>query len=311
MAGAQAHGVQALHDGGRGQPGGVLLKDIPDCLGTCGLDDVVFVGVHGEAQRAGAAQGFAFKGGFPHTAAGFFGQLGAVILSQSFHQALDDDALSPGDVALSGIEDLHAVVPELFLIHGAVVAVAGQTVGFPADHGVKGVRRTVGHQLLEGGAVIGFAADVAVYILAQDGHAVGAGVGLTVPALALDALLGLAAAARVAVVSHQARRFGRRSFFAGHDNTSFPGSLPICRECDILTPASIKFSLSGFVLHSMLSPALHRTSAGAFICPYRKSVLCCKGRRRMERNLLVFLSLPFDDGATPSGWKQLEGVVRL
>ncbi len=31
----------------------------------------------------------------------------------------------------------------------------------------------------------------------------------------------------------------------------------------------------------------------------------------MERNLLVFLSLPFDDGATPSGWKQLEGVVRL
>ena len=139
----------------------------------------------------------------------------------------------------------------------------------------------------------------------------GAGVGLTVPALALDALLGLAAAARVAVVSHQARRFGRRSFFAGHDNTSFPGSLPICRECDILTPASIKFSLSGFVLHSMLSPALHRTSAGAFICPYRKSVLCCKGRRRMERNLLVFLSLPFDDGATPSGWKQLEGFVRL
>ena len=311
MAGAQAHGVQALHDGGRGQPGGVLLKDIPDCLGTCGLDDVVFVGVHGEAQRAGAAQGFAFKGGFPHTAAGFFGQLGAVILSQSFHQALNDDALGTGDVALGGIEDLHTVVPELFLIDGAVVAVAGQAVGFPADHGVKGVLCAVGHQLLEGGAVIGFAADVAVYILAQDGHAVGAGVGLTVPALALDALLGLAAAARVAVVSHQARRFGRRSFFAGHDNTSFPGSLPICRECDILTPASIKFSLSGFVLHSMLSPALHRTSAGAFICPYRKSVLCCKGRRRMERNLLVFLSLPFDDGATPSGWKQLEGVVRL
>ena len=155
------------------------------------------------------------------TAAGFFGQLGAVILSQSFHQALNDDALGTGDVALGGIEDLHTVVPELFLIDGAVVAVAGQTVGFPADHGVKGVRRTVGHQLLEGGAVIGFAADVAVYILAQDGHAVGAGVGLTVPALALDALLGLAAAAGVAVVSHQARCIGCGGFFAGHDNTSF------------------------------------------------------------------------------------------
>ena len=310
MAGAQAHGVQALHDGGRGQPGGVLLKDIPDCLGTCGLDDVVFAGVHGEAQRAGAAQGFAFKGGFPHTAAGFFGQLGAVILSQSFHQALNDDALGTGDVALGGIEDLHTVVPELFLIDGAVVAVAGQTVGFPADHGVKDVRGAVGHQLLEGGAVIGFAADVAVYILAQDGHAVGAGVGLAVPALALDALLGLAAAARVAVVSHQARCIGCSGFFAGHDNTSFR-AVAHMQGVWYTDPCKHKILFVRFCAALHVSPALHRTSAGVFACPYPKSVLCCKGRRRMERNLLVFLSLPFDDGATPSGWKRLEGVVRL
>jgi hypothetical protein len=31
----------------------------------------------------------------------------------------------------------------------------------------------------------------------------------------------------------------------------------------------------------------------------------------MERNLLAFLSLPFDDGADPSGWKRLEGFVRF
>ena len=216
MAGAQAHGVQTLHDGGGGQPGGVLLKDIPDCLGTCGLDDVVLVGVHGEAQRAGAAQGLALEGRFPHATAGFFGQLGAVVLGQGFHQALNDDALGTGDVALGGIEDLHTVVPELFLIDGAVVAVAGQAVGFPADHGVKGVRRTVGHQLLEGRAVIGFAADMAVYILAQDGHAVGAGAGLAVPTLALDALLGLLGTAAVTVVGNQTVP-GRYFLFSCHD----------------------------------------------------------------------------------------------
>lgn len=31
----------------------------------------------------------------------------------------------------------------------------------------------------------------------------------------------------------------------------------------------------------------------------------------MERNLLAFLSLPFDDGADPSSWKRLEGFVRF
>ena len=308
MAGAQAHGVQTLHDGGGGQPGGVLLEDIPDGLGTFGLNDIVLVGVHGEAQRAGAAQGLALEGRFPHATAGFFGQLGAVILSQSFHQALNDDALGTGDVALGGIEDLHTVVPELFLIDGAVVAVAGQAVGFPADHGVKGVRRTVGHQLLEGRAVIGFAADMAVYILAQDGHAVGAGVGLTVPTLALDALLGLTAAARVAVVSHQARRFGRRSFFAGHDNTSFPGSLPICRECGILTPASIKFSLSGFVLHSMFPRRCIVPVPGFLLAHIQKACYAVRAGDAWKETFLFFYPYLLTTGQPPpagNGWRGL------
>lgn len=60
------------------------------------------------------------------------------------------------------------------------------------------------------------------------------------------------------------------------------------------------------VLH--VSPALHRTSAGAFACPYPKSVLCCKGGQRMERNLLVLYPYLLTTGQPPpagNGWRGL------
>ena len=83
-----------------------------------------------------------------------------------------------------------------FLYNGAVVPVAGKAVGLPADDQVKGALCAVIDHLPELGAVVCFAADMAIHILAQDGHAMGADVGLAVPALALDGLLRLAAAAR-------------------------------------------------------------------------------------------------------------------
>ena len=94
MAGAQAHGVQTLHDGGGGQPGGVLLKDIPDCLGTCGLDDVVLVGVHGEAQRAGAAQGLALEQ-IPACHGGLFRPARRCNTQPELPSGLNDDASAP------------------------------------------------------------------------------------------------------------------------------------------------------------------------------------------------------------------------
>ncbi len=70
------------------------------------------------------------------------------------------------------------------------------SAGLPADDQVKGALCAVIDHLPELGAVVCFAADMAIHILAQDGHAMGADVGLAVPALALDGLLRLAAAAR-------------------------------------------------------------------------------------------------------------------
>ena len=54
-------------------------------------------------------------------------------------------------------------------------------------------------------------------------------------------------------------------------------------------PCKHKIFFVRFCAALHVSPALHRTSAGAFACPYPKSVLCCKGRQRMERKPLVFI----------------------
>ena len=61
----------------------------------------------------------------------------------------------------------------------------------------------VGNHLLERRAAVALAGNVAVDILMDDLVAVGFGVGFTVPALALNALLGLLAAVGVAIVRYQ------------------------------------------------------------------------------------------------------------
>ena len=69
----------------------------------------------------------------------------------------------------------------------------------------------------------------------------GAGVGLAVPALALDGLLCLAAAARVAVVGDKAGLCAL--FFSGHKN-SFPTRLPMHMRYGILDASAGRESLT-------------------------------------------------------------------
>lgn len=69
----------------------------------------------------------------------------------------------------------------------------------------------------------------------------GAGVGLAVPALALDGLLRLAAAARVAVVGDKAGLCAL--FFSGHKN-SFPTRLPMHMRYGILDVSAGRESLT-------------------------------------------------------------------
>ena len=83
----------------------------------------------------------------------------------------------------------------------------------------------------------------------------GAGVGLAVPALALDGLLCLAAAARVAVVGDKAGLCAL--FFSGHKN-SFPTRLPMHMRYGILDVSAGEESLTVLFfsdMHPMRTPA--------------------------------------------------------
>ena len=218
--GADALCVECGYDLGGSVPGGVLLKDITYRGSLRGVDAVVLIRPDVIAEGAVAAQGNALHGAFALAAAQFLGQLGAVILGKRLHQAFQNDALGAVHHRLGGVKDLDAVLAQAAFVDGRVVAVAGQTVRLPADHGIKDTAVAVRDHLLERRAAVRFAGDVPVDVLFADGHAVGAGIGFAVMTLALDALLGLAAAAGIAVVSHQAQGTGR-GFFAGHGKNSF------------------------------------------------------------------------------------------
>lgn len=204
-AGAVAAGGQFPHDVGGGSPGGVLLKDVPHGGGLLLVDAVVLVRPDVVAKAAVAAQGNALECTLPLAAAEFLRQFGGVILGQGFHQALNDNTLWAVYHRFGGIQNLDPVPPQAGLVDDGVVAAAGEAVCFPADHSVEEVAVAVGDHLLERRAAVALAGNVAVDILMDDLVAVGFGVGLTVPALTLNALLGLLAAVGVAIVCHQAQ----------------------------------------------------------------------------------------------------------
>lgn len=72
-----------------------------------------------------------------------------------------------------------------------------------ADHIVEHPFSGIGDHLLKLRAVVRLARDMPVNIFMQNDHAVDTGVGLAVPALALNRLLRLMAAAGVAIVCHK------------------------------------------------------------------------------------------------------------
>ena len=180
-----------------------MLKDKADGGGGLFIDDKPFVFIRFQAKGAATADGLPFESAFPHAAAHLLGQLGGVVFGQRFHHALNDDTFRTGNVGFSGVDDLNAVVTQALLVHGRIIAVPGEAVCFPADHHIECALVAVSNHLLERRTIIGLAADVTIHIFFLDGHIMQAGVGLAVPALALNGLLSLPAAATVSVIGDQ------------------------------------------------------------------------------------------------------------
>ena len=154
-----------------------------------------------EAEGRRAAQSVAFMGTLSHAAANFLGQLGRVVFCQAVHDGFHQDTLWAAGNVHFGIAYLDAAAAQLVLIIQGVPAVTGYTVILPGYEGVETVQLGVVHHELEVGALIIAARHVAIYVFFYDHIAVGPGVGQAVTALALNALFGLTAARRVAIVS--------------------------------------------------------------------------------------------------------------
>ncbi len=167
-----------------------------------------------DAQTKGrnAAKSTAFVGTFGHAAADLLGKFRRIVFGKTVHQGFHEDALrSMGNIHLC-IADLHAALAQLIFIVQCIPAVTGDAVVFPGDEGIEPMQLGIFHHQLEGRALIIAAGKVTVYVLFDNDIPVGFGVCHTIPALSLDALLGLTAAWGVAVVGDGGKQFFRVIF---------------------------------------------------------------------------------------------------
>ncbi len=118
-------------------------------------------------------------------------QLGAVVFVHSLQECFHDDALRGVGQMLGGGDHPHAILAELMLSDGAVVAVACESVQLVNQHALERVGSTVGKHTLELRSIIVRAGFCPVDVLPDDLQIVLGGVLLADMELPLDALLGL------------------------------------------------------------------------------------------------------------------------
>ena len=126
-----------LHDLFHGGP--LVVADITfqHHGGGVRVDLITLVLVDDIAESGGAAVILAFQGVLRVAPDDLFGQFGGVVFRHALQHTFQDDTLrAVGNVLRSG-QHLDAVLSELRLVVGAVVAVAGKAVKFPNDDNIK------------------------------------------------------------------------------------------------------------------------------------------------------------------------------
>ena len=120
-----------------------------------------------------------------------FGQIGGIVFSVTFQHRFQDDTLRPIRDDLGGGHELDAVLFELRLVAGAVVAVASKAVQFPDQNDVKQLALAVLNHLLELGPVVCLGRNGAVDIVLDHRDTVLLGIGGALANLAFDGLFAL------------------------------------------------------------------------------------------------------------------------
>ena len=119
------------------------------------------------------------------------GKVSGIILGITFQHRFQNNALRPLGDDLGGRHELDAVLLQLGLIPGTVVAVPGKPVQLPDQHNVKQRLVAVLNHLLELRAVVRLGGDSTVNIVLDDGDAVFLGISRAFPDLAFDGFFAL------------------------------------------------------------------------------------------------------------------------
>ena len=119
------------------------------------------------------------------------GKVSGIILGITFQHRFQNNALRPLGDDLGGRHELDAVLLQLGLIPGTVVAVPGKTVQLPDQHNIKQLLVAVLNHLLELRAVVRLGGDSTVNIVLDDGDAVFLGISRAFPDLAFDGFFAL------------------------------------------------------------------------------------------------------------------------
>ena len=119
------------------------------------------------------------------------GKVSGIILGITFQHRFQNNALRPLGDDLGGRHELDAVLLQLGLIPGTVVAVPSKTVQLPDQHNVKQLLVAVLNHLLELRAVVRLGGDSTVNIVLDDGDAIFLGISRAFPDLAFDGFFAL------------------------------------------------------------------------------------------------------------------------
>ena len=119
------------------------------------------------------------------------GKVSGIILGITFQHRFQNNALRPLGDDLGGRHELDAVLLQLGLIPGTVVAVPGKTVQLPDQHNIKQLLVAVLYHLLKLRAVVCLGRDSTVDVVLNDGDVVSLGIRRTFTDLTLDGFFAL------------------------------------------------------------------------------------------------------------------------
>lgn len=121
----------------------------------------------------------------------FFGEIDRIVLCPALQHRFKQHALGAvGDVLLRR-NDLYAVLFENILVVGGVVAIAGEAVELPNEHGIEQPAIAVFDHALKVGAVVRLGRERTIDVCTEHGNAVAFGKFHTLSDLPLDAFLSL------------------------------------------------------------------------------------------------------------------------